>query len=376
MDPKITSTLLSLLRSNPSTAEQFPLVFSLPPSSSSACGTSAPSTTVTVTTGSQVPRVGPLVNVINTSNSGTTCTSNHGVAIVGKSICNATKDSPLPLEVPIKVFSPNKKREFKTYMLSVSKDFSSLKHLRTEILDQLGKDIVTFDLSFDVGYLSGTHKIVFTDKDDVMRELRQKNRVLWCEGKPQKRGDLYSELVTIDSDSDVDIPPPKKGKSKCSAYDSKVQRVDSLANELRERHGSKYNKIQYKLWAEALDVKKHNSKEVPPVGPIWNTTTVSKRSGKNDTVGEMASAFTTMANSVVTALKPDCMLSTPTKQAPNLSEMSSSACSSSISPAKRIDLQQKLFNQIDLLHRMFERGALTSEYEKRRDDLLTQIDNL
>ncbi len=43
----------------------------------------------------------------------------------------------------------------------------------------------------------------------------------------------------IDSDSD-DVPPPKKRK-KISAYDAKVQRVDLLANELREQHGNKYN---------------------------------------------------------------------------------------------------------------------------------------
>ena len=51
--------------------------------------------------------------------------------------------------------------------------------------------------------------------------------------------------------------------------------------------------------------------------------------------------------------------------------------SAGISPGKRIDLQQKLFNQLDLLHKIFERGALNvDQYEKRRDSLLAQMDNL
>ena len=42
-----------------------------------------------------------------------------------------------------------------------------------------------------------------------------------------------------------------------------------MANELGEKHGKRFTKIQYKLWAEALDVGKHQSKEEPPRGPIW-----------------------------------------------------------------------------------------------------------
>ena len=90
-----------------------------------------------------------------------------------------------------------------------------------------------------------------------------------CDGySPKSR---TRSIVCIDSDSDEE-PPVKRAKlkeKKPSALESKTQRVDSLANELGEKHGKRFSKIQYKLWAEALDVGKHQSKEEPPHGPIW-----------------------------------------------------------------------------------------------------------
>ena len=58
----------------------------------------------------------------------------------------------------------------------------------------------------------------------------------------------------------VIIQYPKSGRS--VHFDAKVQRIDSLASELKEKHGDKFTIIQYKLWAEALDVNKHESKDV------------------------------------------------------------------------------------------------------------------
>ena len=43
-------------------------------------------------------------------------------------------------------------------------------------------------------------------------------------------------------------------------------------------------KLQYKLWAEALDIGKHQSKEDPPRGPIWGEQkpTKSKKGTNSD----------------------------------------------------------------------------------------------
>ena len=258
LDPKLQSTLLALLKSNPATKnypEKFPLVFT-----SVASKTTGPTTSSRQDLG--LPKVGALVNVINTSNSGTSCTSSHGIVYVaiGKSGNNTlslkeASESSM-LEIPVKVFiNSSKKRDSKVYMLKFNiNDITDLKRLREEILNQLGKDVVKFDLTFDVGYFLGSRKIIFTEKDSIKSQLKSKNKSkgLWCEGRPNKR-ERAVMVIDSDSDCDSDFPPSKKRKSKISALDAKVHRVDSLANELRERHGAKYNKIQYKLWAEALD---------------------------------------------------------------------------------------------------------------------------
>ena len=85
----------------------------------------------------------------------------------------------------------------------------------------------------------------------------------------------------------------------------------------------------------------------------------------------MASAFTHMAHTVASAINPTVKANTPTKS-PRVSQSEVG-----ISPGRRIELQEKLFKQIDMLHQMYERGAITSsQFENRRESLLMQMDKL
>ena len=57
-------------------------------------------------------------------------------------------------------------------------------------------------------------------------------------------------MVLLDMD---DLLPSKKMKEqKVSAKEEKERRVDEVAVKLKETH-KEYNKIQCKLWAEAID---------------------------------------------------------------------------------------------------------------------------
>lgn len=369
MDPTVSRTLLSLLKSNPSTSnipERFPLLF---PDGRSTSEAANPTPMLPRPPHVGPAQVGTLVNVINTRN-----ISKDGKSVSQLSAGEGSKSDFV--EIPIKVFHPSRKRESKTYMLNFNVvDIRTLKCLREEILDQLGKNIIKFDLQFNVGYFCGSHKITFTEGENIKSELKNlkskgRGKYLWCDGEKENiptPSNLSNSVVTIESDSDGDCEPvPKKQKQKVSALDAKVLRVDKLANELQQKHGDKYNKIHYKLWAEALDVKKHDSREFPPEGPIWGSKKNVKRGGG---VNEMASAFTDMAHSVASAFRPKEVV-TPTKETPIKSGMG-------ISPGRKIDLQDKLFRQIDMLHHMFEKGAITSQqYEKRRENTMTQLDQL
>ena len=380
MDHRLSATLLDVLGRVPgaeSLPQRFLLLFpNAPQMSSRSQSLSSLSDSDRRVSASQVSpctqRVGTQVNVVN----GDISSLNVGGSEDTVTNQQSTESNLSPIGIPIKVINPSKKRKSKTYMLNIPIDhIHNLKSLCEHILEQLGKNVVSFDLQFDVGYFSSTHKICFIDGDDIKTELKRLSKAgktLWCDGKSARPS--VASVFCVDSDSD-DEPPSKKSKKKPSALESKTLRVDALANELKEKHGNKFNKIQYKLWAEALDVGRHKSKEEPPHGQIWGDKKPKK---SNEGVQAMTSAFTHMANTVASAFSPDTgpkrkvetSVSTPTKVA-------TTSLEHGISPGRRIELQEKLFNQIDMLHKMYERGAITSsQFEIRRESLLSQIDKL
>ena len=113
-------------------------------------------------------------------------------------------------------------------------------------------------------YFRGSQRIRFAAGDNTIAELQQlekSGKCLWCDGlKPSE----FDEPICLDSDSDDDgkIKTKKQKVDKeMNAYEAKTKRVYALANELRELHKDKFNKIQYKLWAEALDSGKHSDKD-------------------------------------------------------------------------------------------------------------------
>ena len=300
MDPNVSTTLLNLLKNVPgatSLPQKFPLLFSNSQTPSLQQQDILDSSDTP--RGSCSTKVGTQVNVI--TGSGSDAIGQLKVQSTGSAVSQTSQGSDT-IDIPIKVVNPINKRESKTYMLSLPLEkMATLKCLREHILEQLGKSVVSFSLKFDVGYFSGIHKICFVESDSLKAELKrlhEKGKSLWCDGlSPKSRA---SPVVCIDSDSDGE-PPTKKTKRKeklPGALESKARRVDSLANELGEKHGKRFTKIQYKLWAEALDVGKHQSKEEPPCGPIWGNQRPANNRKKDadSSVDKMASAFTHMAH--------------------------------------------------------------------------------
>lgn len=99
-----------------------------------------------------------------------------------------------------------------------------------------------------------------------------------------------------------DLPALKKTKEqKVSAKEEKERRIDELAVKLKEKH-KEYNKIQYKLWAEAIDSGQHKSTDTPPAGTIWNTEKEKKRPKSSEGIDVIASAFNNIAEKVAVAL--------------------------------------------------------------------------
>ena len=308
---------------------------------------------------------------------------------------------PLPSKNPelvnftIRVVNPDRKRDTKTYILrDVQIDkLSTLHALREEILDQLGKHVVSFKLSFDTGYMSGNQQICFTEKDEMVAHLQTlvKNSCqLWCEGLRQHPKQEQRQLATVvideTSSSDEETRPRKKKKvaktAALSARDQKAEHIHKLADKLRDKHGDTYNRIQYKLWAEALDVKQYDNMERPPPGSIWGRSTkeAKRATGSQQvsvaTTDAMNDAFTTMASSIASALGHSQKMHTPPRPS-TPSEKEKVTLEAGVSPGRLADLQGNFFTQLEQLHKLLEHGALNQEeFERRKKVILDRLDEL
>ena len=130
--------------------------------------------------------------------------------------------------------------------------------LRKEILKQFGEDLVSSDFNFSVGYIKGSTKLSIRsceDIEDIWSSVsRGENVTLWCD----KVRDSIDDASGSDSD-DPDITRKSKGnkKQKMSALEAKNERIEGIVASLREKHATAYTTIQYRLWAEMVDVGTH-----------------------------------------------------------------------------------------------------------------------
>ena len=143
MDPNMSTTLLNLLSGVPgaeSLPQKFPLIFSdaqNPISKQQAHHDAEESQSCTT-------KVGTQVNVITGGSSGAVGQLN--VKNAGAVVSHASSGVDT-FDIPIKVVNRINKRESKTYMLSLQLEkMTSLKCLREDILEQLGKSVVSFSL--------------------------------------------------------------------------------------------------------------------------------------------------------------------------------------------------------------------------------------
>ena len=78
-----------------------------------------------------------------------------------------------------------------------------------------------------------------------MQKILNKGCRLWCEGRDSRKQadhDLEEDQTTK--------PNPKKPKM--SAFEERSAQVSTIAKQLKEKHGDKYNMVQYKFWGKTL----------------------------------------------------------------------------------------------------------------------------
>ena len=186
----------------------------------------------------------------------------------------------------IKVLCPGGKRnDHKTFVmrdidLRALPDIKSLKEL---VLERVGSNTVSATLEFDIGYFQGNKRIWLRSPEDLaelIRLLRSRGGTIWCEGLSQQdirtttQVKRSAPVESSDSDVEEEVQVAKScKKKKRSAFDERLEQVDNVVDELRDRHGTKFTSIQYRVWAETINSGRHTDRDNPPRGSFWRSNT-------------------------------------------------------------------------------------------------------
>jgi hypothetical protein len=244
---------------------------------------------------------------------------------------SSDKSEPIVVSPSVKIICPNEKNsEHKVFLLNHVNfgDIETLDSLRDEIFDQFGGDYIDENCGFDLGYYKGSKRIWMRNDGDLKeltRLLVARPITLWCSGRKKKSKKRES------SDSEDEQPRNKKKKS---SSDERLERVDDIVDELRQKNKSLYSILQYRVWAETIVGGRHVSLDNPPKGSFF------KKSGSPER-------------------------SIPEKRP------------AAITPIRAADLKSTYIKQIRELHSLQDVGAITeADFQKQKKTILDQMDQL
>ena len=181
---------------------------------------------------------------------------------------------PNPINVLSKVLLKahdglNKKDPAKNFTLR-NLDLSIIKScadLKAVIKRRLSSDITAEQ--YDVGYVQGTNFIrvcTTEDLDELWALLRkpQSNVAIWCDGLAREADMTTTATATTTTQShkrkkQVEVPEVVSKK-----HVDTHERVQTLVDQLKEKHDTKYTQMQYRIWGELIVGGQHVSMDEPP----------------------------------------------------------------------------------------------------------------
>ena len=182
----------------------------------------------------------------------------------------------------------------------------------------------------DIGFIEPGHGIkgkqlpLTSDEQlhDMYTVYKGKREILvWLKVKKSKKRSKSPCMVS-----------DEQSASKKTRYDSHLQRmteVEDIVNDLQKKHACKFSPEQFRAWAHMIQLKKHESYNVPPSKPFFG-----QDKGKH------------------------------LKDTPSVG----------ISPGKRINLRTECINQLDKWHDLMEKKVISEEqYEELRESILSDI---
>ena len=170
---------------------------------------------------------------------------------------------------------------------------------------------------------------------------------LWCDGVDQQKRKKKSKLPASEGSSDSDNHQHSQTakKRRKTASEDKESRVDDTVDKLRDKHGTKWSNIQYRVWAETMVGGRHTSYDRPPKGAYFKQCKVSQ--------------------------------GTPASPGASGEDQEGAKSSAVMTPVKAAQLNSMYIKQIGELHSLLDLGAITSEdFLKQKNAILDLMSNL
>ena len=87
--------------------------------------------------------------------------------------------------------------------------------------------------------------------------------MLWCDGlKGAEKSRKRKKKITSDSKSGDDCP-------KKTAKQKREEKVEKCVNILKEKHGTTFSQMQYRIWAEMVANEMHSDTDTPPSSSMF-----------------------------------------------------------------------------------------------------------
>ena len=240
--------------------------------------------------------------------------------------------------------------------------------LKQAMFDELGSELLSRKLDFAIGYFKKSQKLWFNNEEDIhdAYEILLHNRKLtfWCLPKKPER---YVYGSSNDEDDDGEDPRRRKRStgrsSRSSTREERTTRVNDFKTQLREKHGSQYNGVQYALWAETIVAGTHESLENPPPAPLFGAQ--RPRGHSSTSTVNLTEVLSVAADKFATAL------------AQPRNSAASAPSSSYSSPSKTAELRGMYIKQLKDIVELRDIGALTGEeYEQQRSMTVNLMERL
>lgn len=276
-------------------------------------------------------------------------------------------------KIILKAVSQGTKKDSRAYVLRNVETASvcTVDDMKNLIRNQLRREIILED--FNIGYMHGSTVVGIRGRDDIsefwssMKSSSKTN--LWCDGlkvsaplvssnkRNLKMADLNSDL---DSDLDCETTSStkkKKKKKKQARISYEEEEVQEVVDNLKEKHGSDFTVMQYRIWGEMVVGGNHKSLDDPPNNTMFSRAgggTPYKKKNQHSPMTELATAITA-------ALSP--------KHSP--------AVGIAGSPAKVIEGRSKLYKQLSELQNLRSSGILSEEeYVTEKESIMDLLKKL